>query len=351
MCCSLSSARGDRLILKTGEVFFGEILRVDEDECSIKLLGGGVLSFRSAWIREHHIDYTAPEDQKIEWSFGDPFVDVSAGQRSDTRKTGFAREGFVLVEDETPVEVPRPRRRSSAKRTNKKLLSDVVRDVERGVHFAPPKSLLRSNGATFGDASLIDFYSDPATHANLSVTAYRSADPIRAIKRRAANSYAERVNKFRVVRDEAIEGVPYDAWLFEMKSEVSGEQLQQIQVFTSFDERVFVLTYVSPVNAFEQHRAAFEASIASISLTDPANAQRSSELENLVEDHEDELENEVLRRLLGSSDRDEDHASNTIKRDGASASGGSEGGGGSSEVLSPAEQLLRNLEASLDAER
>ncbi len=270
--------RADKIELRTGEVFFGDILRANEREVSIRLHGGGILSFRVAQVRSYRKDIRDGNDWKLETHVRTPepsapsnYVTLpeSDDETDVDRRTGV---GPALPEVRMRDGSPRPPRYD--------LVDDVIKHAEAGYRVAPPKGFLRKDGAL--SSSVVGYFEHPVTSANLTVLSYRSDEKIRAIKTRAAESYAEQAQNIHVVRDEPFGGETLAGWIFEVRNRIAGSSVRQIQVFTRRDEWVFVLTYSSPENAFGRYEEAFAESIRSLELVDrvdgaDANAAANSE--------------------------------------------------------------------------
>ena len=58
------ASRADMVVLKTGEVFMGKVLRSNADEVSIQLESGGVLSFRSSRVERVSVPGQDPSLEK-----------------------------------------------------------------------------------------------------------------------------------------------------------------------------------------------------------------------------------------------------------------------------------------------
>ena len=263
----------DRVELTTGEVFFGDILRADDYEVSIRLTSGGVLSFRCdkvEYFRRNFVD-------RKNWH---PDANVDSGKQTrdshDNGPTMIVSE-FVSPPDLTEVDTSEEPDTIVLQKTeppveeikiplNPKLVESIVRDSRRGYQIAPPKGFL--SWPQDEKRPVAAFYQDPVTQANLNVLAYLSAESIDVIKKRAIRSYSEQVASFRVVRDESLNGVPYDGWLFEVKSRLMGQDVHQLQVFVSNRKKVFVLTFSTSETHFSGLRQVFEESVRSFAFID-----------------------------------------------------------------------------------
>ncbi len=304
----ISSVRADRVELVTGEVFFGDILRADEREVSVRLKGGGVISFTKARVRYYRRNLIGEDgmrsrpqlDAPREWSNDQP---ASIPQRKPPVQASGTFPSFdpaPVAPTQTTTATKAGNTSDGARRlpTDPKLVEPRFSDSERSFSIAPPKGFFP--GPEHGDARIAAYFRDLVHQANLTILTYPSSESIEAIKRRAARSYALQVSNFKVVRDQPLVGAPFRAWLFDVKSTLAGESVRQVQIFASNEESVFVLTYSSSARNFEKLRESIAESIRSFEILQTPTEKEPSDDEatQSAEDIPEKDTSNDLRSLL-----------------------------------------------------
>ena len=255
----------DRVELKTGEVFFGEILRADKREVSVRLNGGGVISFRMNKVSYFRKNFVVPDEWvptpvlEIDSDF-----DIDTGPELLTYATSF--QGSPSPSSEVkPTKSGISLNRSAP--LDSTLVHDLVTDTTNGFQVAPPRGLLTWEKGD--DPSVIGYYYDPVTQANLNIVALEpSSESIEVIKKKTSRSYAKRMSSFKVVRDQPLRDVPYDGWLFEVKVELAGVEVHQLHVFAKTRGKSFSLTYSTSIAHFPEFSSAFAESIRSFTFNE-----------------------------------------------------------------------------------
>jgi hypothetical protein len=258
----------DRLELKTGEVFYGKILRHSDKEVSIELASGGVLSFRmesvkrvrkesSDWEEEEAVD-----DKKRE---PPPLPPVPPP---------------VPVKQPPPVPVSPPPELPDAppveKRPEVEDEENVVADSIRGFAVATPRGFVSWPEAQSPSVPLA--VRDAIAQSSFTISTYPSEDSVLDIKRNAIRSYTEQFKIFSVHRDEKIEkgptGAEPEAWLIEIQSRLGEVTVWQLQLFTKREGEVFILTYSATEDMYEKSKESFEKSVGTFRFLERAEPKR-----------------------------------------------------------------------------
>lgn len=263
---TLAQARADRVELRTGEVLVGKILRHNEDEVSIRLATGGVLSFK--WnviqrIRKGTETYENSQDL--------PPPVAPTDRPSVKKKTAPERTAAPRPSPSAPGAAPRepsgvktvPPRTLPA--DHPEPVENSITDEERGFSVAPPKGLVPRPESRSEVVPLA--FVDPFTRASFTVSAYPSTDTVLQVKKSTLRSLTDNFSVFRVLRDEKLrrdgKDVEPEAWVVEVESKVGTTSIRQIQVFTRTDRCVVILSYSATLDSFPNHEAAFARSVLS----------------------------------------------------------------------------------------
>ena len=265
-------ARADRVELRTGEVLVGRILRHNDEEVSIQLKTGGVVSFK--WsviqrIRKGTETYEKSQDL--------PRPPAPPAERSTVRKkAGPPPDRTAAPKPVPPKAGPAPREPEPLPTTKPALqrapapappepAENSITDDERGFSVAPPKGLVPRPEAR-SEVVPIAFV-DPFTRASFTVSAYPSNDTVLQVKKSTLRSLTDNFSVFRVLRDEKLQRDGKDAepetWAVEIESKVGTTSIRQIQVFTRTERCVIILSYSATVDTFSRHEAAFTQSFLS----------------------------------------------------------------------------------------
>jgi hypothetical protein len=268
---AFAEARADRIELRTGEVLVGKILRNNEEEVSIQLKTGGVLSFK--WsiiqkIRKGTETYEKPKDL--------PPPPVAPPERAAARKKNGpppertaapkpspTTQGAAPREQEPPMAKPSLQRAPAP--APPEPIENSITDDERGFSITPPKGLVPRPEAR-SEVVPVAFV-DPFTRASFTVSAYPSSDTVLQVKKSTLRSLTDNFSVFRVLRDEKLrrdgKDVEPETWVVEIESKVGTTSIRQLQVFTKTERCVVILSYSATMDTFPRHEEAFTQSVLS----------------------------------------------------------------------------------------
>ena len=259
----------DQVELETGEVFKGKIIRHNEEEVSIQLSTGGLLSFKWSAIRraKKGSELLGRKSEPIRTGERIPVkrkapppplnpkapvqpvqpITVEESARTPTQPSGGGSVETVSPDD--PKAAPKE--------------ENLFTDEERRFAMAPPKGFVRSPDQQSGAIS--HAFVEPFTRSSLTVAAYPTADSLIQVKKNALNSYTERFKVFRVLREEKLQRDKTDrapeAWVVEIENKLGSIVVRQVQVFTKKDRNVIVLTYSATLENFRKYEEAIGRSI------------------------------------------------------------------------------------------
>jgi hypothetical protein len=274
-----TTVSADRLELRTGDVFFGTILRVTEDSVSIQLESGGILSFRTSGVRliQRKIRGTDTSEIILDRR-GDP------GEVDDPKNASIrpllspppAKDDPAAKEPTTspghndgPPFSTQPGiggERTVSRPPGKPLLASRVSSPKHGVSVAPPRSYAPWDGARSAKVPMA--FKNARNGATFVVEWQVSTSSVEEVKNHSLRDYSDRFRVFHVVRDgplpaEGSAGGAPAGWILEVESHVGMLAIRQIQVFYKQKSEVFVLTYSGAAKGFDGLRPAIEASLES----------------------------------------------------------------------------------------
>lgn len=268
-----SLAQGlDRVELKTGEVFYGKILRLHEKEVSLCLSSGGVLSFRSERIQRVRVDGDPERSEQWERLTGRR-EDPPAKERPPTQPLTTPSREPASIGDKVVVPASDASASADAKgsaRTTKAAADGALEDRERGFAITPPRDYKAWPEAESAAVPLAR--RDPVTQASLTISTYPSPDPITTVKTATIRAYMEQFKVFWVERDETVEiegaAGSEPAWLVETRSRLGDLSLYQVQVFLKRGQEVFIVTYSGGESFWAAQRADVTKSLKSFRFID-----------------------------------------------------------------------------------
>ena len=250
----------DRIELKTGEVFFGKILRANRREVSMQLDNGGVLSFRMTQVGYFRKNFVASD----EWS---PVLVID-----DANLDGFVVQDFddtsFQGSPSTPVDLRDPDGTAikPAGDLNRALVRPAIQ-ASRGFRVSPPRDFLDWENS---DGSAVKRFYDPVTQARLDITDLgpRKAS-LESIKTKITRVRAADATPGReVLKDQQVRDARYEGWYFEFQEAAGGSSTHQIWLFAKGKHGVLLLKYSCPEEHYEEFRRSFAESIRSFSPTE-----------------------------------------------------------------------------------
>jgi hypothetical protein len=292
-------AAADTVVLKTGEVFNGRVLRVTKDEVSIQLDSGGILSFRLGRVdrirqpdpvrggsREYIVkDHDGAGESSDPAGAGEKAKDAgapgSAGDKvgppqvsgpKEEGPTGHreALSGFPLHALRAPSAAP-PASVTGWTGPTKVLVPD------KGYSIVPPPGF-----ETWSDPKLppvLRGFIDPLTQANITVSVYDSDEPLDRIKEGIV-ALLSRQSRSKVVREERREvsgPEGYKGWYISMETPISGTTVEQVQLIAKSARKVFVVTCSAAVRKEINFDRAFDACLDSFRIESDEKADAAPE--------------------------------------------------------------------------
>ncbi|MEM7235919.1 MAG: hypothetical protein AAF517_27375, partial [Planctomycetota bacterium] len=256
MVVSLSGniALADRVELKSGEVFFGRILRCVEAEVSIQLESGGILSFRMSQVEE-------VRQRKSE-------TEVPVSILDDDVDDDVVEELIPELPEPLPVEVqietapPPPPKRSTEPNTDE-TTGAAIRDDRLGFSLLPPSGLV-SQPQT--QNSEVRTFKDPVSNATLTISSYPGDAELLELKKRVAKTYSDQLELLEIERDAPLDRNGYEAWVIQVSGELGGVRMRHLKVLARASEGVVVLSYSATASSWRHHVESFESSVRSLRL-------------------------------------------------------------------------------------
>jgi hypothetical protein len=269
--------RADRIELRTGEVLVGKILRNNQEEVSIQLATGGVLSFKWSAIRRVRKGTETYEKSEEVPRAGAPTERPAAKKKTHApKKPAVARPSQPVTNpppwtngrtaDKEPVAGPvkGPVTRKPSPEEVEAAESSIT-DAERGFSVAPPKGFVPRPESRSEVVPMA--FVDPFTRATFTVSAYPSSDTVLQVKKSTLRSLTENFSSFRVLRDEKLrrdgKDAEPEAWVVEVESKVGATSVRQLQVFTRSERCVVILSYSATLDSYPRHEEAFAWSLLS----------------------------------------------------------------------------------------
>jgi hypothetical protein len=248
--------QADKVYLATGEMLVGDILRMNNEEVSIQLAGGGIVSFRTAQVSRVRKTYREPK-----WDASAPDTVLTDEQTAEDHDAG--RPVATPSPDFIPQAPSGKTRQVTLPLKPPPTNKGLVKDAEERFAVVPPKDFAPWPDGVSPTVPLS--YREPVTHSSFTVSAYHSEASALEVKKNSLRAYTANFKTFTVVRNERLEGggkdlVP-ETWLVEIASRVGGVSIHQLQVFTKNKDDVYVLTYSAAGNTYKRHSKFFMQSI------------------------------------------------------------------------------------------
>ncbi len=278
----------DKIELKTGDVFYGKILRFEKAEISIQLESGGIISFRTNQI--HKLRWKSrPKllDHPLEEYEEDFLREIDA--RTTQPPHRLVKESRSKPEEKDPPSQPATQRPPASAPSpaatdpapSEALDSPVANgvtgrsivDPKHGFSVSPPGGFIKTQADKESDIVLS--FRDPLTQASFIVAAYPIDASVVEIKEKVTRSYTGRIQGCKVERDEKVSGTNYTGWLVELKikSRLGNITVQQLQLFVRSKDEVLVLTYSTSEQLWRHYKDSYQTSLSSLTLISAAPAQ------------------------------------------------------------------------------
>ncbi len=254
----------DRVDLLSGDVFYGQVLKETDDEVAIQLASGGVLTFKRSGVRHvRRASEDLPEDSIA------PTTNLNTGQPREKKPTHSLKrpqlESAVLPEAQIQPAPAIPSLRTDAPETL--LTLEPLR-----LAISPPRGFRQRSEEKGADTDLS--YWDPATGATFTLSSQKSPEPVEDLKKKALEACSKLFSGYTILRNERLKKSDKEAkperWIVESECQSDKEFFCRIQVFAKRNDELFVLTYVTPRQNYEAHRASFEKSLDSLRFLEPA---------------------------------------------------------------------------------
>ncbi len=264
-----SGRSADRVELSSGEVFYGRVLKCNEDEVAIQLGTGGVLTFRRSNVKQ--VRRTSDDSAEGE-STAEP-AEAKKSKTDDPRPVSSSKSSQSDVEprnvDGKPLPSGRPTLRSDAPDT-------LLTLARQRLAISPPRGFQRKSEDDSGGLDLS--YWDPGTQATFTMVSQKSTEPVEELKKQALQTYGKAFSAFTILRNERLKKgdkeVKPETWIVESECQAGKETLRQIQVFSKRDDDFFVLTYNTSKENYEAHRELFEKSLSSLRFLEASESPR-----------------------------------------------------------------------------
>lgn len=273
----------DRLELMSGDVFSGKILRLNDQEVSIQLYSGGIMSFRLSGVRSVRQVSRSGDVSRVLFERSsrrgplsltpEPAPDPSGALPLPARlpgtgpAEGTGGSGAETTPDPPPSagseESPTPGTTTPAGRRSE----DELEDPDYGYSLFPPRDFVAWQEAASDN---LRAYKDPITLTSFTIATYPSADAVKKIVDNAVRTYSERYSTFHVVRNDELD-VPgarkeRAARILEVEGRIGSIAVRQLQLFATNRDGTIVLTYSATNENYPRFSVLFEESIRSFRL-------------------------------------------------------------------------------------
>ena len=264
-------AAKDSVILQTGEIFVGQVLRVSDREVSIQLETGAVLSFHVQRVQK--VRRTLPGKEVPEVTEFGHSVDIpGAGKRPEPKSpTPRAPTKAPVQKNAPPDTSPAPM-----------LVGSPLLPVESNVHAkevpanetrhwniqVPPgfETLPPENGT-----EVVGTWIDPISQSVITLGVYPQAATGKEYRRLTLNSM-QRELKPRIFRDQPVwdknDKQKTQGWILDAEQTIAGNTMRQLHLFTNRNGRTYILRCSSPAKSFRNHSKEFDQCLRSLEIQD-----------------------------------------------------------------------------------
>lgn len=306
----------DSVYLKTGELFSGKILRVNDREVSIQLESGGIMSFRlgqvrrmKRWVRGEIFPRVIEMDDQgnVIRSDGNEFDESNASDETTSPTTSTSppaptgrppsptepepvtppnlptvaipgSDEVVSVRAE-PTKIADPPPRGSALSTSP-LTKVAARTPTETWSIHPPVGFESRDEAEPRD--VLESWVEPVSQTLVTLALYEDDASVEDFKQRVVRESPGTTTP-RIFRDIPLnrdgEG-GFEGWILETEQDIAGAPVRQVQLFVHGDTGTYVLRCTSPAFLYPRLSPAFEESLHSFRLYRRPDASRSGAASN-----------------------------------------------------------------------
>ncbi len=313
-----SLAAADTVFLRTGEVLHGRVLRATEEEVSIQLDSGGILSFRAGRVekvRQFKPGMTMPDvilyNQKGAEEEGRPPAPSGAvptnrmpiGGGNEREGTGNGAGGVrtndpLALSSEISSFPLHSQKLGAEAIVGRKPAVERFRDAGSGFSVVPPPGFAPWTDET-RPRQVLKAFKDTATHSNLTIAAHDSSEGLDQVKNQLINLIRGKAIVLKETRCE-IPGPAggYPGWLLELENSTGKVKVRQLQLIVKNGRRTFFATFSAAENHYGDLSIPFEESLGSFRIDTGAAASGEADTESLPSD----LQN-FLRKSREAADR------------------------------------------------
>jgi hypothetical protein len=275
--------RADTVVLRTGEVFSGRILRASSEEVSIQLESGGIVSFRANRVEQIRqlnqkdggsdtILYNTPgKPPAPERTPGpDPALTVRPvdppSPRPEPQSSPPDLSSFPLHARRAAGPGPSAGGAAAAKPEPPAVASRRVHDASNGYSLVPPLGFKPMSDPRLpaGHRGFLE----PATQANITVNIYDSQESLDQIKDSIVTLLPRRTSG-KVVRESRRELAGpggYQGWLLEIENTVSDTNVRQLEFLVKSGGKIYIVTCSATAKNYPRVQQAFEGAVESFRL-------------------------------------------------------------------------------------
>ncbi len=253
---SAHAAEKDTVLLVTGELLAGKVLRMNEKEVSIKLQSGGIITFKSNHVSKIRRWVPGRDMPEVVIFDTQPPRDVDSG--SDSRPGS------------GDVPVLRPM-------IGGDVIQAVKHEAPRDWYFEPPPGFEVAPPDKHPEAERV--WIDPVVQAKVVLSAHSVQAATPEQLRLSTIAELGALKDTRIVRDQALErggDGGYRGWILELEHTVTGRPVRQIELYTRARNRTFVLSYTCPIADYPSLARFFEESLESFRMISPIETSKDA---------------------------------------------------------------------------
>jgi hypothetical protein len=251
-------ARADTVILRTGEIFSGTILRANREEVSIQLDSGGVMSFRS-----QRVERVVKRGSVIQYNQSPVKGPAKKAEPAEGEGEGLPLTTVRPPPSELsgfPLHAEKPDSAGAPKAAEQ--MPSRFTDPAEGYSLTTPPGFRSWNS----DLPLVQrAFRQPGVLANLTIAFHETEENLEAIKNDILKLLSRRGN-VKLIRQlpQAVSGARNgEGWLLEMDDSSGTVSVRQLQLLTKKGRKFYAITYSAAANHFPRLVPGFEASARS----------------------------------------------------------------------------------------